>query len=449
MANTSPLSLSNNLISRALNDRNDFGAVYDLSGGWNKFGLLVDAINAPYGGAKRFDSDKYEKAFYYRNHIIQQIASSTIVSGNMVINFVDPTYDSFRINDQVISEPSNISGKVISTSPGTITIEPPNGVTYVSGTHFVANSYVKVGWDSSPNFYSTSKAPLYEFPETDYNYSSIKRDTNYASRRQRALKTEVYWKGEYWGNAQVDLMVQRALRNCEIAYLFGQRNRTNYSNSGETDENGGLEWAIQNRGGVYYPLTSAVTETQFDRFLTEMWDRKANRSGMLTLFMGKGMMKYIQRNFTNDYIINSGEMNTFGGEGVNGIDVRVYSVAGEMFNLAHLPILDDPQYFPDNSTVPGLVIQRKKANNVYCLDMEDIPTPDGAGKRPAIEKITAAGDSPYYFGRINGMDQANSPSDLGDFQIISDSIDATKFEMMIDDGVDMPGQYAGMMEYTI
>ena len=42
MAQTSPLNVADNLTIRSLSDRNDFRNVYDLSGGYNKFGMIVN-----------------------------------------------------------------------------------------------------------------------------------------------------------------------------------------------------------------------------------------------------------------------------------------------------------------------------------------------------------------------------------------------------------------------
>jgi hypothetical protein len=63
MANqVSTLNIEDNLYSRALNDRNDFSRVYDLSGGYSKLLTVINIINA--GNSKSIDVDKYEKSFF-------------------------------------------------------------------------------------------------------------------------------------------------------------------------------------------------------------------------------------------------------------------------------------------------------------------------------------------------------------------------------------------------
>ena len=80
MAQTSPLNVADNLTIRSLSDRNDFRNVYDLSGGYNKFGMIVNVLNLPFGGGKQFDTDRYEKSVMGRGHVIAQISAQALRS---------------------------------------------------------------------------------------------------------------------------------------------------------------------------------------------------------------------------------------------------------------------------------------------------------------------------------------------------------------------------------
>jgi len=187
MAQNSPLNVADNLTVRSLSDRNDFRNVYDLSGGYNKFGMIVNILNMPFGGGKQFDTDKYEKSVMGRGHVIAQVASGSQV-GNTLVLTLQPQgtppapVDTFRVGDVVVAADHSVSGKVIATTPGSITLEATESTLAQMNTAFsTAGTYVKVLGDSSPNFYSDGKSPLYEFPELIYNYSAVKRDTYLAS----------------------------------------------------------------------------------------------------------------------------------------------------------------------------------------------------------------------------------------------------------------------------
>jgi hypothetical protein len=434
-----------------LSDRNDFKNVYDLSGGYNKFGMIVNILNLPFGGGKQFDTDKYEKSVMGRGHVIAQIASTSTVGNTLVLTLqpqgtpLQPV-DTFRVGDVVVAADHGISGKVISTVPGSITLEPTESTITAMPSAFASSAYVKVLGDSSPNMYSDGKSPLYEFPELIYNYSAIKRDTYLASRREN-IKSRIYYKDKFWGDAQLDLMVQRFLRQMEKQMLFSNLAQFNSQVGGLSDLNGGVRWSIINRGGEYLPLASAITEAQFDNFLANVWSRKASRSTPLTLFMGRGMMQHIQRNFTQGYIENAGSMNTFGGSEVKGVDVRTYSIAGVDVGFVELPVLNDTEFFPELTTVSGLSNPYRQQHTCFALDLDPIEV-KGGGLAPAIEKIYR-GPAEFYCGYIKGMADAGVPTaeNFADYSVdIVSSVDAHRCDVMADNGIDMIGKFSGLIE---
>jgi hypothetical protein len=446
MAQTSPLNVADNLTIRSLSDRNDFRNVYDLSGGYNKFGMIVNILNMPFGGGKQFDTDRYEKSVMGRGHVIAQVAAVAQSGNTVVITLSDATYNSFRVGDVIVAADHSISGKVIAASAGSLTVEPTESTIAEMLVAFAANAYVKVLGDSSPNFYSDGKSPLYEFPELIYNYSAVKRDTYLASRREN-IASRVYYKDKFWGDAQLDLMVQRFLRQMEKQMLFSNRAQFTSQVGGESDLNGGVRWSIMNRGGEYLPLASALTESQFDNFLANVWSRKASRSTPMTLFMGRGMMQHIQRTFTDGYIENAGSMNTFGGSEVKGIDVRTYSIAGVDVGFVELPVLNDTEFFPELTTVAGLSNRYRQQHTLFALDLDPIEV-KGGGLAPAIEKIYR-GPSEFYAGYIKGMADAGVPTaeNFKDYSVdIVSSVDAHRCDVMADNGIDMIGKYSGMIE---
>jgi len=420
--------------------------VYDLSGGYNKFGMIVNILNMPFGGGKQFDTDRYEKSVMGRGHVIAQVAAVAQSGNTVVITLSDATYNSFRVGDVIVAADHSISGKVIAASAGSLTVEPTESTIAEMLVAFAANAYVKVLGDSSPNFYSDGKSPLYEFPELIYNHSAVKRDTYLASRREN-IASRVYYKDKFWGDAQLDLMVQRFLRQMEKQMLFSNRAQFTSQVGGESDLNGGVRWSIMNRGGEYLPLASALTESQFDNFLANVWSRKASRSTPMTLFMGRGMMQHIQRTFTDGYIENAGSMNTFGGSEVKGIDVRTYSIAGVDVGFVELPVLNDTEFFPELTTVAGLSNRYRQQHTLFALDLDPIEV-KGGGLAPAIEKIYR-GPSEFYAGYIKGMADAGVPTaeNFKDYSVdIVSSVDAHRCDVMADNGIDMIGKYSGMIE---
>lgn len=450
MANqVSNLNIEDNLYSRALNDRNDFSRVYDLSGGYSKLLTIINIINA--GQSKSIDVDKYEKSFMTNGYVIAQIQTASTVGANVVVNLVNGTYDNFRVNDLVMCESLEIQGIVVAKSAGQVVVTPaPGGTTLAQlAAEFTSNKYLKAYGDAQPIRNSVGRESLYQFPDVDFNYTQVIRESTTVSRRDK-IRSRVMWEGGMWWEAQQPLAIEMMLKRKEFMALWGRRGKSTISGK-EVNTNGGIDWAIKERPigrGVYYPLASLPSESTFEKFLSDVYDRKAQQ-GEKFLMMGRGMLYHIQKNFTKDFIQYTGTLNTFGGSDVQGLNVMQYSVAGMKYNFMEMPILNDPDFFPEAAGVPGATF-RKRQYDCYCLDLDPIPV-KGGGSAPAIEKIHF-GNSEYYEAFIAGMDSAPSAGVTDDAiraasatRVVTD-VDNSTYHVMSDTGFDMIGKFSGKME---
>jgi hypothetical protein len=449
MNQVSTLNIEENLYSRALNDRNDFSRVLDLSGGYSKLLTLVNIINA--GASKSVDVDAYEKSFMTNGYVIQQISSASTVGQNVVVVLTDPSYDNFRTEDLVMCESTSVQGIVVSKTAGVVTVTPaPGGTTLAQlAAEFVAGKFMKAYGDAQALRNSAGRQSLYQFPEVDFNYSQVIRESTTVSRRDK-IKSRVMWSGGMWWEAQQPLAIEMMLKRKEFMWLWGRRGKK-LVNGKETNTNGGIDWAIKERPigrGVYYPMSGLPSEGMFEKFLSDVYDRKAVQ-GTKFLAMGRGFLYHIQKNFTKDYIVNTGRLNTFGGADVSGLNIMQYAIAGMEYNFIELPILNDPEFFPEASGIPGAEF-RKRQYDCYCLDLDPIPV-KGGGTAPAIEKFHF-GDSEYYEAFIAGMDSAPSGGPTDDAiraasanRVVTD-IDNSSYHVMADCGIDMLGKFSGKME---
>lgn len=454
---TSPLSIVDNLEFRALTDRNDFRAVYDLSGGYCKLSLWINKMNLPFGGHNFFTSDKYEKAFIGRGHVIATIQSVVPVGNTLEVTLAPvgtpaQQYESFRVHDLVATDDFDIQAKVVEKpAPGVIRIEAASASQGLADllTVFSAGAIVKAIGDASPNINSGGKERLAHYPETDFNYSAIKRDSWYAGRRENIATRVQMHEGGLWSEGGIKGTIKELLKRREYLQIFGNRNQYSSEVGGVTDTNGGIRWSIINRGGVYYPLTSALTENQFDNFLADTHSRKVS-SGPMEIFIGQGMLMHIQRNFTEGYITNAGSSNTFGGQTVEGLNVLEYNIANMPVRFIELDVLRDREMFPELSTIPGLVNPYKRQHMAFALDTAPIPT--SLGERPAIELISRDPyKQPFHAGFIPGMDKsfvATAESLQAAAQVTTD-LDSSSTHFLIDDGIDMTGKFSGLIETIV
>lgn len=450
----SNLPFENNLVLNSLNKDDKTAMVYDLSNGYNTLDTLMSMIQKGKSTQVVGLDGKIQKPLYGRSRVIAQIASNSASGSNLIVNFNDPTYNLFRVGDTVMdSSANNIKGRVIAKQPGQITLQlaPNAGVSsWNASVHFIAGMYAKALFDSSVNRGSGGKETLYEFPSYDYNFTAVTRETVEIFRNDMA-QTWVEFQGKYWWSAQDQIAVQRMARSCEYKYWFSERGQINDAGgSGQINYNGGLKWAIKDpvRGGVYRPLTNAMTQGDFETFLADIGNLQTNPTVPLTLLMGRGALQTIQSfGSISNSIQYSGQTNTFGGSSVEGLNVMQYSIAGVKCNFILAPIFNDTQFFPEASTIPG-VNGTRMSNTIVAIDPSNYEVL-GGGMRPAMEKIYF-GDEEYIYGYIPGLigNGARTKSNVftsGDVLAVN-SRDAVTLEIYTNSGIDVIANKMGWME---
>lgn len=395
------MPLENSLVSKTLNARNPFDRVFNISGGYNTFTQLTNMMNN--GGSKMINTEIYEKAVIGELNVITQIASNAVSGSNLVITFSDPAYANFRIDD-VVMDSNRVKGHVISTTPGTVTIMPDIGNTFNSATMFIANMFIKTGWRNQSTRNSVGSSSLYNTPDVDYNYSMVMRDSNYLAQADM-IDTYVKTKNGNWFTAQEMQMIDRFAKATEFRNAFSDRGQTQLG-SGVANSNGGLVWSIKNRGGSYISSSSAINQSTWTDMIRQATIKKAQSKSKLLFLHGKQALYDVQ-NFTSDFVKYSGINNTFGGKEVSGLDIQEWAIAGTQVDFLHMPIFDDPQFFPEISSITG---KPKMSSAFFLLDLSPIPAAyDNGGPMPAIEKFHF-GNKEIRHGYIPGVVGA----DMGD-----------------------------------
>ena len=434
-------NLDANLFQATLNARNNFEMVYNRSFGYNVLSTISSMLNVSNGGGFRIDTvdGKYEYAWDDRNEVITQIASSAANTANpnfLDIVFVDPTYEFFRLKDYVMDSSQN-KGRVIASVPGSITIEP-TGYTFPAAntTMFLNNTYVKVIGDLSGVRDSSGKSSLYSIPNLDYNYCQVTRDSVGLSRKDK-VATYVMNGKEYWYSKQESDMIDRIGRADERILLFGDRFQYTSPNEGLINGNGGLDWSIKNRGGLYYGLNSPLTRLAFQNILAEHAVRSAQQGQTITLAMGTQALNFLQENFTSDFIRQTGSRNTFGGEKVRGLNVMEYAIGGNFYDILILPALNDAKFYPETSAIPG-INGTLMSNRIYILDLNPIPVVGNDSKRlPAVQRIYWGEDEKLYRvipGMVGKNGNSTGGSNVGRYQTTTSPKDGYQCEFLQDMG---------------
>lgn len=390
----------NNLLRNLLNKDDKSKTVYDYSGGYN----LIDFLSTRNAPARRVDglNGEFQKPLMGNNAVVAQVASTALVGANLKVTFTDPAYSVFR-NQVTVSDgtAANNQGRVIAKGPGYIVLEPISGA-WNTGTQFVAGTFATALFNASGNIGSTGMESLYEDPIYVKNQTSITRESVDIFRRDMA-KTWVEFEGDYWYSAQDFIAAQRFANSLEYKSLFSTYNTiANSSIGGKVNYSMGLRDAIRDpqRGGIYQPLSSAMTQSDFESWIGRMADRQALKHTNFTVVCGRGFLKSIQ-NFTTPFIQFGGNTNTFGGNEVKGIDVMTYSVNGITVDFIMHPIFNNREMWPAFSTVSSLGAFTRMQYTAVALDLGMIDGIGGSGV-PAIEKCYF-GDQEIVYEYLRGV----------------------------------------------
>lgn len=365
-----------------------------------------------------------------------QIATRTTSGSDLILTFTDPTFDMFRVSFAALdgSTTRRLTGYIKAKGAGTITIAPMG--TAFTAADFAVNAYVTEGWQVAPNAGSTGVESLYVMPSSDYNYSSIKRDSSFLSRRDfNTSYMDLSQKGEPWAMAQEKEMVKRFFRKLEYSRLFEQRAQITV-NGKVANQNGSLLWAIANRGGTHVTSPTELVQDEWLDLIDGISKKSGQFGGKLLCIHGTDALGTIQR-FTQGFIQHAGTNNTFKAE--YGIDLRTYAYNGVTINFLYSPLLDDPMFLGGTSSING---KQRSSSSFFLIDASPVDTyGDNNGIASSVVPFHF-GANPITYGYVPGMigpDGGSSSSYIkGKYSLMANSVDGVTCEILHDGGIDIP-----------
>ena len=143
----SPLLVGQSLFAKGLIKPNIMENVYDSTLGYNTVTRFINDINK--GVSVRTDNDKYQVGKLGNTTVFGIVASTALSGLNLVVTLNAPN-DLFRIDDAV-SDKNNVTGRVISKTSTTLVLEPMYGVTFSTGSHFLAGGTASSMFNVSGN----------------------------------------------------------------------------------------------------------------------------------------------------------------------------------------------------------------------------------------------------------------------------------------------------------
>lgn len=361
--------------------------VYDYRGGFNDLNYMASQM----GGYRKADARFGEVQDPLQELPVTkaQIASVTAISSTQLqLNWSDPNYSFFRLWGDVTNNFGlNTRAQTVVTQPGYIIIQSLDNAQVLNSADWAVNTYVVEEWNDHP--YTSTGMQFYpEMPSLTYNYCGKMRETVTINEDDGSMTwVEGDDGNKYWASQQVDLKFEQMARQSELRSLKGVRAlNTNQYKPGQAT-NGGLTWAIQDqlRGGVYTPYYSTLSLPILTQWLTDVANRYNSKISNITVLTGRGALMQFQT-FTQNFIQYSGVFNTFGGAGVQGIDVYAYAIGGINVQFVHMSSLNSQDLFPNNSTVPG-VNGSVEYNTMIAVDVQMMNTVASSTKLSPMQRI--------------------------------------------------------------
>lgn len=414
--NPSALSYQDSLLANQLLVQMNPGVVYQLSNQASIFNYFRRLIDQKAGGSISLFSDKIVSASRGLDNIQTRVQTRTVSGGALIIAFDSPV-NGARVGDQVYyGNAFGRTGRVIEAvnGPGAyIKIVPAFNSAFVSGD-FAVGALLGIGSDISPNTVSQQKARRFLNPTLQENYWTTMREGYFVERYDKqstrattnGAQPTVFTKdGQWWTSFQMD-MLNRLERSMDWAMRFDDARVNTTEAEGEFSRNGGVRWHCINRGGDYLKYNTPLNRDMIDAVLSSAINKNIGRGGKYIWFMGQGLWAILS-SFSEDFIRQTGILNTWAGEDVSGLNIPVYYVKGINTEIA---ITQDPRLnerldggLGTMSTIPGYTNYTLGQLTGFLMCDTPVLTPNG-DTTPQFKKYHF-GSSEYVMGVMRGLDQ--------------------------------------------
>lgn len=433
----------NPLFSSIVNYSNWATGIADLARGYALPLQLIDALNPNGSEAMEGPNGVFQIGYYPRQEVQAFVATVTQAGANLILTWTDPTYDGFRPKLEVQDSNHN-HGIVVSTAPGTITIQPSTFPTALVDTlHFLAGSSVSDLGSASGNLNSTGLINAYKEPAFRYNYAAVSRESHTVARREKFQSLQHNEAVMSWTISEIQMM-QRFMKNKVKNWLWSSPGQVNTS-EGVVNRFEGTRAAVINQGGRFIssPTLPSVQDVKDDldfmasndpsMYQDFVWVLGRKAWSRINDLFGPGNITYT----VSKAVVNGNQLN---------FDIPQVTINGVTVKLLVLGLFDDKVTFPKMSTIAGAGL--KESNTYAMLNLAPIPSAVGGGLVPAVRKfhyassaLTGGAETLYTY--IPGMIAPGSSNltgnKMGMYQMGTSSIDGGQFEVLEDGGLDIHG----------
>lgn len=316
----------------------------------------------------------------------------------LTLTWEDINFKSLIPGNAIESADTGTWGLVRSTQPGSAIVDflysPASNTGFVS-TDFAVGTMASDRGDVSDVQNSGSKERLVFKPNRSQNVIGLYRHT--ADLNYDELHTLTFIENEkgqpYYASVGVMDNLEYVAKMQMVRTIDSPRIIDDFRPVG-----GGFKWQIQNQGGTYFPISSAIDEATFQTFIDQMIANGGSLSAELLMIAGSSFIGYFQR-FMKEYIVTAGVNNTVGGVKVKGIDVTEYIYNGRHIKLICDPMMDNNQIWNNaySTVVPGALM---RSHSAFVFDTAPVQTKQGTV--PFMYKYYF-GNTHMFMSKVNGL----------------------------------------------
>lgn len=424
---------------------NNWGSyVYSQDKDWGKVVRTLEILNLGKSVPVSSDDGTYKKVIKKRAGKVTKILAAPTANATGPYLNVPISADLngvFRKGDTVRDGNFNY-GRVIDFEPGNVVIENiGKPATLDPALHFQANSYISVVVDVSGNRFSAGKTNLYRDKTIRTNRASVQRDSYTMARRDKY--NTMVGDGNiiyYWNEGEQEMM-DNYWRDYVMKCFFSIGFNKDSIYQGDISGTEGFRNACENQG-LLVVNPGATTRAAFESYMQYGSGSRAATQQERWIMIGRNKLTKISNLYQNNITFTVSEK-TLNGQKLDFdiSEIRTGAVTGK---LMLLDFFNDPVYFPEMTTIPGLD-GTKMSNTLFIADLSPYPAANNPSVMlPAIEKFHFSGNkSPedVIFKTLGGMTGAGDsnytgPTIRNNFQLTSSPVDGTSSEMLGDNGID-------------
>jgi hypothetical protein len=454
MANTSQNPQYNSAYTTLMNNRNWAFGVLDLDRAYAMPLAWIDSLNPQGSYSIEGPEGQLLVAYQPRAEVVQTIASVTQVGANLLVTFIDSSYDSFREKFLVMDDNKNFA-YVIQSQAGSVLLKPAtNPLTLVAASHFVAGRTITEVGNIAGNQQSTGVANLYKTKAVRSNWSSIMRESCTISSREK-FNTYGYDEKIYAYTQNESEMVKRFMKRKLMKAIYHDPGQFNTQFEGTGNVNQSLRAAVRDQGGMFIQSSSLLSQSMFESMLDFVATKDPAQYQDYVFIGGRAAWGRISSFYQNNIIYTQSTKMANNGQAVT-FDIAQVTIKGITLKIQVWGLFNDNVLFPKVSTIAGAGY--KEANTFAILNLNPVPDAMSGGMIPAVRKFhfgssDATGGAEILYRTIPGMVGSGNSNSTGlptvnGYQIAASSTMGSVVEMAEDAGIDFTADGCVWFELT-